>query len=202
MLPSHSRARDAIRRGCVHVSGIALTKAGHLVDEHDEIRISGDPGLNFVSRGALKLAAGLEAFSFPVENKSILDVGASTGGFTDLLLKRGARKVYCVDVGSGQLHERLVQDPRVMSFEQTDARALTPDRIGEQVDAIVADVSFISLTKILPVPLSLAAPAAWLIALIKPKFEVGQNHISKTGLVKDEAIRLKAMRAVQDWVGA
>src|SRR4029450_6536187 len=127
----------------------------------------------FVSRGGLKLAAALDAFGFDPKGKIALDLGASTGGFTELLIARGAAKVYAVDVGKGQLHAKLRANPRVIALEGTDARALDRTLIGEAVSAIVADVSFIGLALVLPAALRLAAPGAWLVALVKPQFEAG-----------------------------
>ena len=155
-----------------------------------------------VSRGALKLMAALEHFRFSALGVVALDVGASTGGFTQVLLERGAARVYAVDVGHGQLHARLAEDPRVVSLERCDARSLDRTRIPEPVGAIVADVSFISLTKALPAALALAAEPAWLVALIKPQFEAGRAAVGRGGIVRDAAARARAVALVQDWVAA
>jgi 23S rRNA (cytidine1920-2'-O)/16S rRNA (cytidine1409-2'-O)-methyltransferase len=155
-----------------------------------------------VSRGGAKLAAALDAFGFKPKGRIALDVGASTGGFTEVLLERGAAKVYAVDVGHGQLHTRLKADPRVVSMEECDARSLTRELIPEPVGAIVADVSFISLAKALPAPLELAAPGAWLVALVKPQFEAGRARIGKRGIVRDERARQAAVEEVRAWLAA
>jgi len=153
-----------------------------------------------VSRGAVKLAAALDTFGFDPKGCIALDVGASTGGFTQVMLARGAAKVYAVDVGHGQLHARLKDDVRVVSLEGCDARSLTPASIGEPISAVVADMSFISLTKALGPALRLAAPGAWLIALIKPQFEAGRARIGKGGIVRDARARLEAVEAVRAWL--
>ena len=157
---------------------------------------------------AARLARGREAgrgarsFPFPVEGVVALDIGASTGGFTQVLLERGAARVYAVDVGHGQLRARLAADPRVVSLEGCDARRLDRALVPEPVGAIVADVSFISLTKALPVPLALAAPGAWLVALIKPQFEAGRAAVGKGGIVRDPAARQRAVRPCATGCGA
>ena len=173
-------------------------KAGEQVDESAEIQV--EPGPRFVSRGGEKLAAALDAFGFDPKCTIALDVGASTGGFSDVLIARGAAKIYAVDVGSGQLHAKLRVNPRVVALEGTDARALDRRVIGEEVTAIVADVSFISLTQALPAALKLAAPGAWLVALVKPQFEAGRAAIGKGGIVRDPAERKKAVEKVRGFV--
>src|SRR4051812_46351452 len=143
----------------------------------------------WVGRGALKLVHALDLWSVAVEDRVVLDVGASTGGFTEVCLKRGAARVYAVDVGRGQLHPSLAADPRVVSLEATDARDLTAALIPVRVDLVVTDVSFIGLAKALPAALALAEPGADLIALVKPQFEVGRDRVGKGGIVKDAAAR-------------
>ena len=197
---TRSRARDVIQRGLVTVAGRLVAKAGHLVDATAEIAVSDGSGLDYASRGALKLEAGLEAFGFDAASRIALDVGTSTGGFTDVLLRRKANKVYCVDVGHGQLQDRLASDPRVILFENTDARNLTREMILEPLEVVVADVSFISLKKVLPAALDLTASRAWLIALIKPQFEVGPKGVGKSGLVSDAALQSKAVEDICDWI--
>ena len=150
----------------------------------------------------MKLIAALDHFRFPVAGIVALDVGASTGGFTQALLARGAARVYAVDVGHGQLHARLAGDARVVSLEGRDARQLDRALVPEPVGAIVADVSFISLAKALPVPLTLAGAGAWLVALIKPQFEAGRAAVGKGGIVRDPEARQRAVAAVRDWVAA
>lgn len=155
----------------------------------------------YVSRGALKLTAALDHFALSPKGLTCIDLGASTGGFTEVLLERGARKVYAVDVGHGQLHAKLAADPRVVSLEGINARDLTVAHIPEPVDCIVADVSFISLKLVLASAVKLTGERAWLVALVKPQFEVGREHVGKGGIVKDEAAQAKAVQVIVDWIG-
>jgi 23S rRNA (cytidine1920-2'-O)/16S rRNA (cytidine1409-2'-O)-methyltransferase len=201
LAPSRSRARDLIRRGLVEVAGAIETRPAAAVAGGVAIRVVGSAGSD-ISRGGAKLGPALDHFGFAVAGLVALDIGASTGGFTQVLLARGAARVYAVDVGHGQLDARLAADPRVVALERCDARRLDRGLIPEPVGAIVADLSFISLTKALPVPLSLAAPGAWLIALIKPQFEVGRAAIGKGGIVRDPAARERAVETVQAWVAS
>jgi len=201
LVPSRSRARDLIKYGKVLVDRQVCTKTSAEVGMQQVLEL--EPGTEVtVSRGAAKLAAALEAFDFDAVGRTALDIGASTGGFTETLLARGAAKVYAVDVGHGQLHARLRADPRVVSLEGCEARTLDAAMIPEPVSAIVADVSFISLTKALPAALALAAPGAWLVALIKPQFEVGPKHVGKGGIVRDAAARQSAVDDVAGWLSA
>ena len=199
MVASRSRAGDAIRRGAVTVDGAPARKAGQLVAKDVTIEID-DPAAGYVSRGALKLAVALDHFGFDADRLNALDIGASTGGFTQVLLERGAGHVTAIDVGNAQLHESLIREPRVTSLEGTDARSLTGDMIKDPVEAIVADVSFISLTKVLSAGLALAAPGCWLVALIKPQFEVGPEAVGKGGIVRDEGVRERAVETVRNWL--
>lgn len=201
LVPSRARARDLIRRGLVEVAGAIETRPAAIVPAAVEIRVAG-AAAGQVSRGAAKLAAALERFGFPVAGRISLDIGASTGGFTQVLLERGAARVYAVDVGHGQLDPRLAADPRVLSLERCDARRLDRTLVPEPVGAIVADVSFISLAKALPVPLSLAGPNAWLVALIKPQFEAGPAAVGKGGIVRDPGARQQAVDTVRTWVAS
>jgi 23S rRNA (cytidine1920-2'-O)/16S rRNA (cytidine1409-2'-O)-methyltransferase len=196
LAPTRARAADLIRRGQVSVAGKPQTKPGALVTADAELAVSPE-ACAYVSRGGLKLAAALDAFGFDPEGRIALDVGASTGGFTEVLIARGAAKVYAVDVGRGQLHAKLSVNAKVVAFEGTDARALDRSMMGEQVAAVVADVSFISLTLALPAPLRLAGPGAWLVALIKPQFEAGRAAIGKGGIVRSESDRKKAVEKVR-----
>jgi 23S rRNA (cytidine1920-2'-O)/16S rRNA (cytidine1409-2'-O)-methyltransferase len=198
---SRSRARDLIKRGCVSVDGEVAGKAGQEVGDTAAIAITGD-GLPHVSRAGIKLAAALEAFALSAAGRTALDIGASTGGFTEVLLRAGAAKVYAVDVGRGQLHPSLRCDPRVIDLERLDARRISRTEVPEPVGAIVADVSFISLTKVLPAALGLAASDAWLIALIKPQFELEPAAIGKRGIVKDPAARERAVGNVRQCLAA
>jgi 23S rRNA (cytidine1920-2'-O)/16S rRNA (cytidine1409-2'-O)-methyltransferase len=196
---SRARAADFVRRGCVTVAGETVLKPAAMVAADVALALSGDAGA-YVSRAVLKLEAALDAFGFDPKDRVALDVGASTGGFTEVLLARGAAKVFAVDVGREQLHESLRSDPRVMSLEATDARALDTATITEPVTAIVADVSFISLTQALPVPLSFAASDAWLVALVKPQFEAGREAVGRGGIVRDEKDRERSVTRVRDFL--
>jgi len=201
LLASRARARDLIKRGLVRVDGETVTKAGALVGEYAQISVTGEDA-RYVSRAAVKLVAGLDAFGLDPTRRVALDVGASTGGFCQVLLERGAARVYAVDVGRGQLHPSLASDPRVISLEQRDARDLTPADVPEPPGAITVDVSFISLRLVLPHVMNFAAPGAWLAALIKPQFEVGRERVGKGGIVTDEALRASAVSAIRDLVEA
>jgi 23S rRNA (cytidine1920-2'-O)/16S rRNA (cytidine1409-2'-O)-methyltransferase len=202
LAPSRARARDLIKRGLIEVAGKIEVRTAAGVAAPDSIRIienaAGASG--YVSRGALKLAAALEHFGFAVAGVIALDIGASTGGFSELMLARGARRIYAVDVGHGQLHPRLARQPALVSLEGCDARRLDRTRIPEPIGAIVADVSFISLTKALPAALALAGSPAWLIALIKPQFEAGRAAVGKGGIVRDPEARRRAVELVEAWL--
>ncbi len=201
LVASRSRARDIIARGFVRVDGVMHVKPSAMIRPQAQLCLSEDaPG--FVSRGGEKLAPALAQFGFDARGRRALDIGASTGGFTEVLLRAGAKPVYAVDVGHGQLAPELKGCPGVVNLEGTDARGLTRARIGGPVHAIVADVSFISLLKVLPAVLALAAPGCWLTALIKPQFEVGRDRVGKGGIVSDAAARAHAVDAVEQWLGA
>lgn len=196
LAPSRAQAADLVRRGCVLVGGALATKPGAAIADNAALELV--PGTDtHVSRGALKLAAPLDAFGLSPEGRIALDVGASTGGFTEVLLACGAVKVYAVDVGRDQLHASFWGDSRVVSLEATDARRIDKTLVPEPVSAITADVSFISLTQALPAALSRAAPGAWLAALVKPQFEAGREAVGKGGLVRDDADRQRAIARVQ-----
>jgi 23S rRNA (cytidine1920-2'-O)/16S rRNA (cytidine1409-2'-O)-methyltransferase len=196
LAPSRARAADLVRRGCVTVDGETVGKPGALVAPDATIVLSPEAGTH-VSRGGLKLEAALDAFGLDPQGRVALDVGASTGGFTEALLARGAARVYAVDVGRGQLHDSLRADPRVASLEATDARKIDAVLVPEPVGAIVADVSFISLTQALPAALARAAPDAWIIALVKPQFEAGREAVGKGGIVRKEEDRERAVTRVR-----
>ncbi|HEX2842239.1 TlyA family RNA methyltransferase [Hyphomicrobium sp.] len=200
LVPTRSRARDLIVRGAVSVAGIVELKPSALVA--DDVPIELTESSDYVSRGSLKLEAALDAFGFEPEGRVALDVGASTGGFTEVLLRRGAAHVFAVDVGHGQLHPRLAGDARVTSLEGQDARALTDKEIPLPVTAIVADVSFISLEKVLPAALGFAQSGTWLVALVKPQFEAGREAIGKGGIVRDAAVRDAQADKLAAWVSA
>ncbi|WP_321342493.1 TlyA family RNA methyltransferase [Breoghania sp.] len=197
---SRARARDAILRGHVHVAGRPATKPGQTVAPDADITID-DPAAGYVSRAALKLIAGLDAFAFDVTGCQCLDIGASTGGFTQVLLERGAAHVDAIDVGHDQLHASLQNDPRVNSLEGLNARALTREDLSAAPDILVSDVSFISLKLALPPALDLAEPAARGLFLVKPQFEAGKNRIGKGGLVDPEVAEEVAVE-IRDWLAA
>ncbi len=202
LVPTRSRARDLIRSGHVRVGDEVCTKAGAEVTEDAPVTLADADAARAVSRGTQKLIAGLDAFAFDPAGRIALDVGASTGGFTQILLERGALKVYAADVGHDQLHPSLKSDPRVVSLEGLDARQLNREIVPEQVGIITADVSFISLIKALGPALGLAAPGAVLVALVKPQFEVGPDRIGKGGIVRDAAARDDALHSVTAWIAA
>jgi 23S rRNA (cytidine1920-2'-O)/16S rRNA (cytidine1409-2'-O)-methyltransferase len=190
---SRSEAQAAIRAGTVTANGKRILKPAEQIADGAEIAyVKAHP---YVSRGALKLLAALDAFELSPEGHTCLDIGASTGGFTEVLLERGAHRVYAVDVGHGQLRQKLADDPRVVSLEGTDARGLTMAHIGGPAGVVVADVSFISLKIALPAALALARNA-WLVALVKPQFEVGRAAVGKGGIVKDAAAQSESVAAV------
>ncbi len=179
--------------GLVYVNGQKADKPGTKIAADADIEVR--ETLRYVSRGGLKLEAALAHFGFPVEGAVCLDVGASTGGFTDCLLQHGSARVYAVDVGRGQLHYRLRQDARVVNLERTHIRALDREQVPENVDALVIDTSFISLTTVLPLAWPFLAAGGWCAALIKPQFEVGPKQLKK-GVVRDEAARREAVDKV------
>jgi 23S rRNA (cytidine1920-2'-O)/16S rRNA (cytidine1409-2'-O)-methyltransferase len=183
---SRAKARAAIEAGLVSADGRTVQGPSELLDVAAALSAATLP---YVSRGGLKLAHALEAFALSPAGRICLDVGASTGGFTDALLTHGAARVYAIDVGAGQLHPRLAADPRVISLERTDARALTRELVPEAPSLIVCDASFIGAAKVLAVPLSLAAASADLVALIKPQFEAGPGKVGKGGVLEEGLAR-------------
>jgi len=185
IVQSRERARALIMAGQVVVNDHLADKAGAQVPLDADIRLKGGD-IPFVSRGGLKLARALDVFGLDVTDLVVIDVGASTGGFTDCLLQRGARKVYAVDVGYGQLAWKLRQDPRVVNLEKTNIRYLEPDSLAELPELAVIDASFISLDKVLPPTLRLISGEGAIVALIKPQFEVGKGQVGKGGVVRDE----------------
>jgi 23S rRNA (cytidine1920-2'-O)/16S rRNA (cytidine1409-2'-O)-methyltransferase len=181
--------------------GVALKKPSDMVDSKS--KIEAQKPYRWVSRGGLKLEAGLTHFEIDAKERICLDVGSSTGGFTDVLLSRGAAKVFAVDVGQGQLHERLLRNKRVVSLEQTDARSLDATLIPEAPSLVVCDASFISLKLVLPQALALAAKGAFLVALIKPQFEAGREAVREgRGIVRDEAIHEAVCADIAEWLAA
>ncbi|KQW83868.1 TlyA family RNA methyltransferase [Brevundimonas sp. Root1279] len=196
---SRARAKAAIEAGNVTVDGAPAKAASQSVAEDAVLTFV--EAHRFVGRAALKLDHALSAWPVRVEGRVVLDVGASTGGFTEVCLERGATRVYAVDVGSGQLHRRIADDPRVVDLEQTDARDLTPELIPEAPGLIVCDASFIGLAKVLPAALALAAPDADLVTLVKPQFEMeARNEVGRGGVVKDPEARRAALDRVSAWL--
>ncbi len=193
---SRSRAAAAVMAGEVTLGsdGARAAKPGTLVDREADVRLVRGP--RFVSRGGLKLARALERFAMPVERRRALDVGSSTGGFTDCMLQQGAEHVICVDVGYGDLDWRLREDPRVTVLERVNARHLEAGHLPYRPDLIVMDVSFISLAKVLPAVAACAAPRFDLLALVKPQFELGRGRVGKGGVVRRAEDRLEALVAV------
>jgi 23S rRNA (cytidine1920-2'-O)/16S rRNA (cytidine1409-2'-O)-methyltransferase len=200
LAPSRSRARDMIRRGTVSIGGTTEIRSARMVDADTAISVT-DPAARYVSRAALKLIAGLDAFAFDPAGLTVLDLGASTGGFTQVLLERGAAHVVAVDVGRGEMDAKLAADPRVTLIERLNARDLTRAHLGDrQIGAIVADLSFISLKLALPPALSLAEPEAWGVFLVKPQFEVGRAALGKGGVVRNPDAAEKAAQETARWL--
>ncbi|MDK2835425.1 MAG: rRNA (cytidine1920-2-O)/16S rRNA (cytidine1409-2-O)-methyltransferase [Thermosediminibacterales bacterium] len=190
---SREKAKRAVMAGEVYVDGIIVDKPGTIVDNKSNIHIKGN-SLPFVSRGGLKLEKALDVFEISVKGCTVIDIGASTGGFTDCLLKKGAKKVYAVDVGYGQLDWALRNDPRVVCMERTNARYLKPSDFDVEFDMATVDVSFISLAKILPAVSNLIKNRGSIITLIKPQFEAGRSQVGKKGVVKDPGIHQEVIK--------
>jgi 23S rRNA (cytidine1920-2'-O)/16S rRNA (cytidine1409-2'-O)-methyltransferase len=203
LVASRERARALVMSGAVLVRGQPETKPGTMVDPSVEITLR-EEDHPYVSRGALKLVKGLDTFGIDPSGKVALDVGASTGGFTDVLLRRGAARVYAIDVGYGQLAWQLRQDPRVVVLERQNVRTIDLALVPEPCDLAVIDVSFISLTLVLPRVAELLRPPAGkpIAALVKPQFEVGKEQVGKGGVVRDEAVRRSAVTKIRDWANA
>ena len=187
--------------GAVFSAERKLAKAGDLLAEDAPLEVRGRDH-PWVSRGGIKLDHGRAHFGFDVAGMIALDVGSSTGGFTDVLLSRGAAKVYAVDVGTNQLAWKLRQDDRVVVLEQTNARHLTAELVSDAPDIIVCDASFISLAKVLEAPLALAKPGALLVALVKPQFEAGRDEVGKGGVVRDSSVHERVCNEAKDWVAS
>jgi 23S rRNA (cytidine1920-2'-O)/16S rRNA (cytidine1409-2'-O)-methyltransferase len=198
---SRTRAQALVMAGHVMLGDKKADKPGLQVAEDVEVSVKGQDH-PWVSRGGVKLAHALEDFGIDVADAVAIDVGSSTGGFTDVLLSKGAAKVYAVDSGTNQLAWKLRQDPRVVVHEQTSARILTGDHIPEAVDLIVCDASFICLSKVLERPMGFAKPTAQLVALIKPQFEAGRSEVGKGGVVRDAAVHTRVCTEVSDWLEA
>ena len=198
---SRTRAQALIMAGLVFSGERKIDKPGQGLAENAALEVRGRDH-PWVSRGGIKLAHALDHFGWDVTGAVAIDVGSSTGGFTDVLLSRGAARVYAVDSGTNQLAWKLRQDPRVVVHEQTSARILTPDHIPEPIDLVVCDASFISLAKVLEVPLGFTRPGARLAALIKPQFEAGREEVGKGGVVRDPAVHERVCAEVRGWLGS
>ena len=198
LVESRARAQALILAGLVWSGDTRIAKAGDQLREDVPLSLKGQDH-PWVSRGGLKLVAALDAFSLDPTGKVCIDVGASTGGFTDVLLTRGAVRVHAVDVGHGQLAWKLRSDPRVVVHERTNARHLSAEVIAEPLEVLVCDASFIGLSTILPAPLALCAPGTWAAALIKPQFEAGPALVGKGGVVRDPAVHEAVCARVQHW---
>ena len=196
LAPTREKARARILAGQVLDGDRPVDKAGDLVGAQAVLRLRGEP-MPFVSRGGIKLAHALQTFGLDVKDLVAVDVGASTGGFTDCLLQRGARRVYCIDVGHGQLDWKIASDPRVVVVDRTNIRLMPRERIPEPCALAVVDVSFISLRLVLPVLPALLHPGSPVVALVKPQFEVGRAKVGKGGIVRDEADRQHALDEVK-----
>src|SRR5947199_3208197 len=198
LFPSREQARRAIMAGVVTIDTRIAAKPSELLDEQTAITLK--PARKYVGRGALKLEAALEHFNIDVRGKTALDIGASTGGFTDCMLQRGCKKVYAVDVGHGQLDWKLRNDPRVIVLEKINARSLSREHIPELVDLCVIDVSFISLRLVLPNAFDLLSPPGVILALIKPQFELQRSDVGKGGIVRDPGLHRKAQDKIVAFV--
>ena len=199
LVETRSKAQALIIAGGVYFNEVKMTKPGHMMAEDAEVTLREKPH-PWVSRGGLKLMKGLAEFNYPTEGIIAADIGSSTGGFTDVLLTHGTSKVYAVDVGTAQLDWKLRNDDRVVVMESTNARYLTRESIPDPLDAVVCDASFISLRTVLPATLALAKPGAWIIALIKPQFEVGKDQVGKGGVVRDSALHEAVCEDIRGWL--
>ncbi len=198
---SRARARELISEGRVTIAGKTVTKATRKVSPDSLITVTA-PEVEWVGRGAKKLIAALFHFQLDPKDKIVADIGASTGGFTQVLLQFGATKIFAVDVGQGQLVPEIAQDSRVINLEKTNARDLTSDILPDPPELVVADVSFISLKKALPAVLQLCAPGAALVALVKPQFEVGKGKVGKGGIVRDTALVDQVAVDLESWINS
>jgi len=197
IVKSRERARALIMEGNVLVDNAPVTKAGAMINPDSSITLKSED-IPYVSRGGLKLEAAIKHFNVSLENKVAMDVGSSTGGFTDCMLQRGAKKVYCIDVGYGQLAWSLRNDPRIILFERTNIRHLERERIPDIIDIETIDASFISLTKVIPKVLEFLKDGGEILALVKPQFEVGKGEVGKGGIVREEEKRLAAVDSVRE----
>jgi 23S rRNA (cytidine1920-2'-O)/16S rRNA (cytidine1409-2'-O)-methyltransferase len=193
---SREQAQDLIAEGLVIVGGMIATKAATQVDESAAIKVNLDADDDYVSRGAHKLIGALDAFDIDVTGLVALDAGASTGGFSDVMLRRGSAHIYCVDVGYGQLAWKVSQDPKVTVMDRTNIRYLTPELLGATVDLIVADLSFISLETVLPALVAVLKPTGQALLMVKPQFEVGKEALGPGGVVEDNEQRIAAVNKI------
>lgn len=200
LAPSREKAKVMIMEGNVFVGGQREDKAGSAFDAQVEIEVRGNT-LKYVSRGGLKLEKAMQNFGIDLQDKVCMDIGASTGGFTDCMLQNGARKVYAVDVGYGQFAWALRQDPRVVCMEKTNIRYVKPEDIGDVLDFASADVSFISLTKVLPAAKELLSPEGEMVCLIKPQFEAGREKVGKKGVVRDPKVHKEVIDKILSFAG-
>ena len=196
---TRAAAQRLVMAGLVFSNERRLDKPGHAVAAETPLEVRGQPH-PYVSRGGLKLERGLDQFAIPVAGRIALDVGSSTGGFTDLMLQRGAARVYAIDVGTNQLAWKLRQDPRVVSMERTNMRDVTRAEVPDPIDLVVCDASFIGLRTVLPAALALAAPGAHLVALVKPQFEVGRGRVGKGGIVRDPELHREVCDTLVGWL--
>ncbi len=198
LVDSREKGKRVIMEGSVFVGTLRIDKPGEKLDEDVEITIKENPNI-YVSRGGLKLEKAIETFDLSIADKVAMDIGASTGGFTDCMLKNGASKVFAVDVGYGQLDWKLRNDPRVVVMERTNIRNVTIEDIGENIDFISIDVSFISLRLVLPVAKTLLSENGEIIALIKPQFEAGKDKVGKKGSIRDKTIHFEVIKSVMEF---
>lgn len=198
LIETRERAQKTIMAGLVYVDGERVDKAGTKVNVESEIIVKGNP-IPYVSRGGLKLEKAIQTLSIDLTDKSCMDIGASTGGFTDCMLQNGARKVFAVDVGYGQLDWKLRNDARVVNMERTNIRYVTAEQIGEPLDFLSIDVSFISLKLVLPVAVSLLKQDGSMVFLIKPQFEAGREQVKKSGVIRDAKVHLQVVEAVLEF---
>jgi len=201
LAPSREKARALIMAGEVSVGGLRVDKPGHVFESSQEVVLKG-PGLPYVGRGGMKLEAALKEFHVEVKGKTAMDVGASTGGFTDCLLQHGSRRVYAVDVGYGQLDITLRRDPRVVVLERKNIRYLKREEIPEPVHIAVIDVSFISLKKVLPRVKEFLAPGGEVIALVKPQFEAGRKEVKRGGIIKDPLVQKRCVDEIANFAAS
>lgn len=196
IIDSRERAKALIMEGKILINGMPATKAGAIINQDAVIELKGE-GIPYVSRGGLKLEAAINHFNLDLKDKIAMDVGVSTGGFTDCMLQKGAKKIYCIDVGYGQIAWSLRNDPRIILYERTNIRYLEKEKIPDAIDIATVDVSFISLTKVVPKVVEFLKESGEILMLVKPQFEVGKGKVGKGGIVRDEEQRIKAVESVK-----